>query len=160
MTPPIDPTSVIEALARAPGLIVPLVREAPPELLERRPATGRWSIHEHACHLAEVHPLFFKRLDRMLTWDHPPIEPYFPDQDEAADLLLSRDLDEALERFVVDRTRLLECLRELSPDQWRRTGEHPEYRHYSLFVMFRHLALHDLFHAYRIETLALAKTAF
>ena len=38
-----------------------------------------------------------------------------------------------------------------------RTAEHPEYSHYSIFIMFRHLALHDLYHAYRIEERLLRK---
>jgi len=48
-------------------------------------------------------------------------------------------------------------LRTLPPDDWNRTAEHPEYSHYSIFIMFRHLAMHDLFHAYRIEGLLLKK---
>lgn len=36
-----------------------------------------------------------------------------------------------------------------------RTAEHQEYSHYSVLIMFRHVALHDLFHAYRIEELLL-----
>lgn len=36
-------------------------------------------------------------------------------------------------------------------------AEHGEYSHYSVFIMFRHLALHDFFHAYRIEELLLKK---
>jgi len=32
-------------------------------------------------------------------------------------------------------------------------AEHGEYSHYSVFIMFRHVAPHDLFHAYRIEEL-------
>ena len=32
-----------------------------------------------------------------------------------------------------------------------------EYSHYSVLVMFRHLALHDFFHAYRIEELLLKR---
>jgi hypothetical protein len=38
-----------------------------------------------------------------------------------------------------------------------RTAEHGEYSHYSIFIMFRHLALHDLFDAYRIEELLLKR---
>jgi DinB superfamily len=87
--------AVIDALERAPTIVVPLVREVPPALLKRRPLPTKWSAHEHACHLAVVHGLFFARLDHML--------------------------------------------------------------HYSVFIMFRHLALHDFFHAYRIEELLLKK---
>ena len=53
--------------------------------------------------------------------------------------------------------RLVACLRELPPGVWRRTAEHGEYSHYSVLIMFRHLALHDCLHAYRIEELLLKK---
>jgi len=39
----------------------------------------------------------------------------------------------------------------LTPGQWQIAASHPEYKQYSVFIMFRHLALHDLYHAYRIE---------
>jgi hypothetical protein len=48
-------------------------------------------------------------------------------------------------------------LKQLSRADWDRTAEHGEYSHYSVFIMFRHLALHDFFHAYRIEELLLKK---
>ena len=35
--------------------------------------------------------------------------------------------------------------------------EHGDSSHYSALIMFRHVALHDLFHAYRIEELLLKK---
>ena len=51
----------------------------------------------------------------------------------------------------------MDRLKALQPEHWSRTAEHPEYSHYSVFIMFRHLAMHDLFHAYRIEELLLKK---
>jgi hypothetical protein len=48
-------------------------------------------------------------------------------------------------------------LQDLRPDDWARTGSHDEYNSYSVFTMFRHLALHDFFHAYRIEELLLRR---
>jgi hypothetical protein len=49
------------------------------------------------------------------------------------------------------------ALRQLSLADWQRTAEHGEYSHYSVFIMFRRLALHDFFHAYRIEELLLCR---
>ena len=46
-------TELVAALERAPKLVIPLVRQADPTILKRRPAPGEWSIHENACHLAE-----------------------------------------------------------------------------------------------------------
>lgn len=147
--------TLIEALARAPSIVVPLVREVRPSILRRRPAPGRWSAHEQACHLAHVHVLFFDRLAQMLREPAPVIRPYNPGEQDADDLLSTMDLDEALDRYVSDRERLVERLRQLGPADWARTARHPEYRDYSVFIMFRHLALHDFLHAYRIEEILL-----
>jgi hypothetical protein len=149
------PTAVIEALDRAPDIVVPLVREVPSEILKRRPAPRRWSAHEHACHLAHVHAMFFERLEHMLHDPAPVIRPYLPGDQDADDLLLNMDLAQSLKRYVADRARLVARLRALSAEDWARAAQHDEYRAYSVFIMFRHLALHDFLHAYRIEELLL-----
>ena len=151
------PESVIMALENAPAIIVPLVREVSPANLKRRPQPRKWSAHEHACHLAEVHPLFFSRLDSMLEEERPRIVPYNPDEAMEEGALLKIDLDEALERFSRDRERLVDLLKDLTEDEWQRTADHEEYDHYSVLIMFRHLALHDMLHAYRIEELLLKR---
>ena len=149
--------AVIDALRRAPEIVVPLVREVPPAVLRRRPVPRRWSAHEHACHLAHVHALFFERLEHMLRDPAPVIRPYLPGEQDADDLLLRMDLDASLERFAADRARLVARLEALGPAEWARAAEHGEYRAYSVFIMFRHLALHDVLHAYRIEELLLRR---
>jgi hypothetical protein len=146
---------IVASLERAPALLVPLVREVPQAILKRRPRPGKWSAHEHACHLATIHPVMSARLDMMLTDPQPRITPFFPNSEEEAGALLKVDLDEAMERFSNDRRRLVGRLKKLSAEDWQRTAEHGEYTHYSVFIMFRHLAMHDMFHAYRIEELLL-----
>jgi len=96
-----------------------------------------------------------KRLDQILATPAPVITPYDPGTQDPDDALLRRDLDQSLDSYVRDRVRLVCRLRELTPAEWSRTAEHGEYSHYSVFIMFRHLSLHDFFHAYRIEELLL-----
>lgn len=151
------PEAVIVALENAPAIIVPLAREVPEDVVKRRPLAGKWSAHEHACHLAEVHSLFFSRLELMLNESRPAIAAYKPDEAMEEGSLLKVDLNEALERFTVDRARLVEELKDLSEDDWLRTAEHEEYDHYSVLIMFRHVVLHDMLHAYRIEELLLKR---
>ena len=146
-------SEIISALGRAPKIIVPMVRSAAPESLKRRPPSGKWSIHEHACHLAQVHSLMFERLDLLLGSDRPSIKSYDPGRDDPDDALLQLDLDECLDRFERDRAKLVEILGGLSPAEWHREAAHDEYNAYSVMIMFRHLAMHDFFHAYRIEEL-------
>ena len=51
-----SPEQVIAVVEQAPGIVIPLVRQADPAIVKRRPPSGKWSIHEHACHLAAVRP--------------------------------------------------------------------------------------------------------
>jgi hypothetical protein len=150
-------SAVIDALERAPQIVLPLVHEVPAGVLKRRPAPRKWSAHEHACHLAHVHRLFFNRLDDILASPSPVITPYDPGQSDPDDLLLSMNLQDSLRQYVDDRRALVTRLRRLSRAEWQTTAEHGEYSHYSVFIMFRHVALHDFFHAYRIEELLLKK---
>ena len=149
--------TVIETLERAPHIVVPLVREMREEWLKRRPDPDRWSVHEHACHLAAVHSLFQARLKQFVSEDKPVIKPYDPAVDDPDDALIKMDLDDALDRFTRDRAELVAQLRGLDDAMWSRTADHTEYDHYDMFIMFRHLSLHDLLHAYRIEELVLRK---
>jgi hypothetical protein len=102
-----------------------------------------------------VHALFVDRLEHMLADPAPVIKPYLPGDQDSDDLLMLMDLDASLDRFVADRRRLVARLEALSPAEWARSAEHVEYRTYSVLIMFRHLAMHDFLHAYRIEELLL-----
>jgi hypothetical protein len=150
-------SAVIDALERAPSIVLPLVREVPSAILKRRPRPGKWSAHEHTCHLAVVHRLFFDRLELILANPRPVITPYLPDQADPEDMLLNLELASSMAQYADDRSKLVARLRQLTADDWNRTAEHGEYSHYSVFIMFRHLALHDFLHAYRIEELLLKK---
>src|SRR5215210_6116432 len=119
--------AVITALENAPSLIVPLVREVPESVLKRRPARGRWSAHEHACHLADVHALFFARLAQFVSEERPRIEPFDPGTQRPDGELLEVDLEDALARFAEDRRRLVARLRELPSEVWQREADHAEY---------------------------------
>lgn len=150
-------TVLIDSLERAPQIILPLVAEVPESILKRRPRPGKWSAHEHACHLATIHPVMNARLELMLNDPQPRIVPYFPSAEEEDGAMLRQDLGESLRRFTADRKSLVARLKKLTVQDWERTAEHGEYSHYSVFIMFRHLAMHDLFHAYRIEELLLKR---
>jgi DinB superfamily len=138
-----DVAVLISALATAPGVIVPLVREVPPEILTRRPSPEKWSAYEHAIHLSQSDVAFRARLDLILSEPEPFIRTIENSAEVETGAMLEVDLDESLERYVRERKRLVERLRELSD--------------YSVFIMFRHLLNHEMLHSYRIEELLLKK---
>jgi hypothetical protein len=152
-----DIEAIIRSLEIAPALILPLAREVPADRLRLRPKPEKWSPHEHACHLAVAEGLFASRIERILTEERPKIVPFNPAGPDVDDSLLGMDLEEALESYSTLRGKNVERLRGLRPGDWDREGEHPEYTRYSLKIMARHFALHDLAHAYRIEQACLAR---
>ena len=148
---------IITSLENAPNILLPLIGEIPNEIIKRRPVPGKWSAHEHAAHLTQTDSIFINRLNLMLTEENPVIKSYLPDKDEEDGAFLKIDLAPALEKFARERKTLVEKLKTLSAEDWQRTARHEEYTHYSVFIMFRHLALHDNLHSYRIEEILLSK---
>src|SRR4051794_39522805 len=149
--------SVLDQLERGPALIRQLIYEMPTELRTRRPAPNMWSAQEHAVHLPAIHPLMNRRLDLMLSDPNPCIKSYEPSRDEPDGALLKLDLDAEMDRFERERRALIGRLRELTPEQWQITATHDEYAKYGGYIMFRHIALHDVHHAYKIEDRMLRK---
>jgi uncharacterized damage-inducible protein DinB len=153
----INTQTLITTLEAAPDIIIGLVREVPPQNLKRRPSPNKWSAHEHARHISDGDLAFLSRLESMLSDPAPYIRYMAPSPEEETGSLLNIDLDEALDQYARERGRLVNRLKELSVEDWRRTAEHEEYSHYSVSIMFRQLLMHEMFHAYRIEELVLKK---
>src|SRR3982750_279743 len=89
-----DTAALSSALATAPGVIIPLIREVPPQILKRRPSPAKWSAYEHACHLAQSDALSRDRLDLILSSPQPFIRLTLPSPEEEAGSMLDLDLDE------------------------------------------------------------------
>lgn len=152
-----DTTALIYALQTSPGVIIPLIREVPPAILKRRPSPEKWCIYENAVHLSQSDVAFRARLDLILSEPEPFIKVIENSAEDEAGAMLDVDLDESLDRYVGERASLVDRLKQLTPEQWYRTAVHEAFDHYSVFIMFRHLHLHEMLHAYRIEQLMLKK---
>jgi hypothetical protein len=149
------PSEVLTQLARGPDVLRAVMADVPPADLKRRPRPEKWSAHEHACPLALMEPLWATRAERILTEDVPTIVSYEPDADELPDRLLGMDLEAALDAYAEGRRRLIRRLETLPAAAWARRAVHSAHARYSLFLMCRHAALHDMLHAYRVEESAL-----
>jgi hypothetical protein len=152
-----DSTILISALETAPGVIIPMIREVPPQILKRRPSLAKWSAYEHAIHLSQSDVAFRARLDHILSTPEPYIKTIENSAEDEAGAMLDVDLDESLDRYVRERAALVTRLKQLSPEEWQKTAVHEAFDHYSVFIMFRHLLNHEMLHAYRIEELLLKK---
>ncbi|MCM0081963.1 DinB family protein [Geomonas sp. Red32] len=156
-----DIPDLLDALGRSPRILASFVKTIPEEKLDLRRGEGFWTIAEHVSHLAEVQPMLLGRFERFLKEEHPDFIPYLPGKDEgepAAPVRMS--MDAALEQFATVRAKQLELLKSAGPKSWQKSGSHPEYDAYSLYILVRHLLMHDHWHMYRMEELWLTKDAY
>src|SRR4030095_3041053 len=101
-----DTTILISALETAPGVIIPLIREVPPQILKRRPSPAKWSAYEHAIHLSQSDVAFRGRLDLILSTPEAFIEVIENSAEDEAGAMFDVDLDESLDRYMRERASL------------------------------------------------------
>ena len=150
----------LEIIAQAPAIVQEMIAEIPTELLKQRRISGKWSIHEHACHLAEAEKMLLSRFRRFKAEKYPVFTPYLPGTTVADDVLMEMDLNFQLESYADNRRQMVSLLQGFTASDWANEGSHPEYTQYTPFILLRHIMLHDYFHAYRIEELWLTNAAF
>ena len=118
--------------------------------LARRVEPGKWSLKELVCHLLRVQQVFEGRIDAMLAAEGAALMPYEPDGDAEFDRLAARPASEARNAFLDARAKFLTRLEKLSPEQWHRSGRHPEYPHYDVHFAVEYLLHHEGHHLYQI----------
>ncbi len=151
---------LLEGLRRTPRILTEFVKTIPESRMEQRRGEGFWTIAEHVNHLAQVQPMLLKRIQQFMIEDRPEFIPYIPgdDEDQAAPRRI--DVATALERFANDRQQQLALLEDADATTWQKAAIHPEYEHYSLHILARHLLMHDFWHMYRMEELWLTRDAY
>ena len=156
-----DITALLETLRRSPQILSQFVATIPECKLDLRRGEGFWTIAEHYSHLAQVQPMLLKRLERFMHEDHPEFVPYIPGGSaEESDTPPRMSIESALEQFACYRASQLLLLESADDKAWEKTATHPEYEEYSLYILTRHVLMHDHWHMYRMEELWLAKDAY
>jgi hypothetical protein len=155
-----DIPDLLDGLKRSGHILSEFVNTIPEDKMHLRRGEGFWTIAEHASHLAQVQPMLLKRLQRFMNEDRPEFVPYIPGADEAEDRPPLMEQNIALESFANHRQQQLELLGKATPADWQKTGSHPEYEQYSLYILVRHILMHDHWHMYRMEELWLTRDAY
>jgi hypothetical protein len=156
-----DIPDLLESLRRSPNILSQFVRSIPESKLDLRRGEGFWTVAEHCSHLAQVQPMLLKRIERFMNEDKPEFVPYNPDgSTEEPDTPPRMSIVSALDQFTRDRASQLPLLESADENTWKRKAIHPEYEEYSLYILARHVLMHDHWHMYRMEELWLARDAY
>ncbi len=156
-----DRTDLLEGLRRSPNILSEFVETIPDDRLNLRRADGFWTIAEHVSHLAQVQPMLLDRIKRFTTEAHPEFIPYIPGEEEdEPDTPELMEMSAAIDQLAAIRSEQLLVLEGADQGVWQREGKHPEYDRYTLYILARHLLMHDHWHMYRMEELWLTKDAY
>jgi DinB superfamily len=139
--------------------VVAALKGFPEKELVAHPIPGKWSAREIVHHLADSEGNAAIRLRKLLAEEFPVLQAY--DQELYAVLLRYnlREMAPSLEMFKGARSTSLQLLRELTDEDWKRTGWHPEHGAYTTLLWLQIYAAHAHNHAQQIRRLreALAK---
>jgi uncharacterized damage-inducible protein DinB len=156
-----DKQQLIDSLGKAVTVLGEFVAAIPPEKMDLRRGEGFWTINEHVSHLADVQPMLYERLERFEAEAAPEFVPFMPDEDDQADSgPPNMPTAAALAQFADTRQRQLDLLGQAESSTWQKTATHPEYAHYSFYILVRHILMHDYWHMYRMEELWLTHDEF
>lgn len=158
-----DKPGLMKGLRLTPDILEAFVKTIPDNKLHLRRGEGFWTIAEHLSHLAEVQPMLLDRFQRFMDEDYPVFIPFAPgkvEEEEASAAPLCMSIVAALQQFAQYRLKQLVLLENADDIIWQRTASHPEYDQYSLYILTRHILMHDYWHMYRMEELWLTKDAY
>lgn len=120
------------------------------EDLARRSDPEKWSLRELLAHLWITQRLFLGRLEKMLAEDNPAIDPYDPAEDRDFPRAAARPAARILAEFLNDRAAFVARLAALRPEDWSRSGEHPEFPNYHIGFLVEYMVHHEAHHLYQI----------
>jgi uncharacterized damage-inducible protein DinB len=122
--------------------------------IARRPASGKWSVHEHLAHLGRYHEVFLDRLERILAEERPQLGRYRAEDDPGAVAWLGLPTVQVIERMRGLRGRLVERVTTLGQGELGRIGVHPAFGEMPLSLWLEFFLVHEGHHLYAILKLA------
>jgi uncharacterized damage-inducible protein DinB len=144
---------LLSRLEASPAQLAEALKGLPDEVLRKRPASGKWSILENACHLRDFERLAPQRYTKIAFSDRPTL--WTMNNDRVAEALRYGEADaaEVVKEFKRRRGDTLTLLRALPDAAWRRTGLHPKRGELTIEQLATLLARHDENHIGKIGEL-------
>lgn len=143
----LDPTAVPATMRSHPERYAAAIRGADADAVRVRPAVGRWSALEYACHVRDVLAVQHDRLQLALSEDRPAFAPMGREQRVVDDRYNQQDPEAVLAELARAADRLADAFAGLDEGGWRRTGIYnwPEQTERDMLWLARH-TVHELIH--------------
>ena len=138
---------IIAELERNKEVFRSLLSNLPPELYKWKSAPDKWCLLEMVCHLYDEEQFDFRaRLRSVLEDPQKPLDPIDPLVWVKEKNYMEQDYDEMLGKFISERDKSLEWLRQLKDPKWDNIYNHPKVGPLSARLFFVNWLAHDYFH--------------
>jgi len=117
-----DQAALLDAYLGGPDRLRSAVTGLRREQMISRPITGRWSVLEVVCHLADTEANIAHRIKRVLSEERPVFDRVKPELMLAALAYHDRDVEDELGIFDLTRRQIGRILRASPLEAWERTG--------------------------------------
>lgn len=130
----------IHNIEQAPAKLRQAVHGLSPQQLDTPYREGGWTVRQVVHHVPESHMNAYIRFKLALTEDEPTIKPYM--EDRWAQLPHAQDMPVETSLALLDslHARFVRVLRDIKPEEWKRTFRHPEL---GVMPLERNLALYS-----------------
>jgi hypothetical protein len=146
---PLSPSSAAR-LAIQLDVLPALLEGQPPEALQRRTRSGKWSVHENLAHLARHHAVVLDRVRKILTEEKPTLPRYAAEDDAEWPQWAGLSTPEVLTRLRALRTELTVLVSSVPDEAFARTGVHPSLGEMALPLWIEFFLLHEAHHLYLV----------
>lgn len=141
----------LKVQAATPQKLGRLLKGVPKAKLRKRPAPGKWSIHEIMTHMSDTEVAYGFRVRLILGAPGATLIAFDQDSWVTACHYDKRDTATALEQFAALRKANIALLKSIRPEQWKHAGVHTERGEESVEMSVSMMAGHDVNHLGQIE---------
>lgn len=157
MSQPTDLDASINRIRRLPAQIERLVADLTDEQLTTHFLGDEWTVAQNVHHLADSHMNSYIRCKLILTEDEPQLTPYDQDSWSALPDARAADISTSLSLLNALHGRWVHLWRSVEPEEWSRTGFHPENGHMRLDTILHSYADHGEAHIDQIARTLVAQ---
>jgi hypothetical protein len=123
-----------------------LLAGADENLIDRRPASGKWSARENLAHLARYQGVFIDRVSQILIDDKPSFRSYKAETDPEWPEWASLPAGDVFLRLQAGRAQIMARFEGLTDAQLARVGRHSRFGELTLLQWVEFFLLHEAHH--------------
>ena len=142
---------MLKQYEKGPDLLKTAIAGLCEDQLDRTPVSGKWSIRQVICHIADFEPVYADRMKRVLVEDNPTMFGGDPDIFAAGLHYEKRSVHDELELISAVRRQMAVILRNTDVEDFQRTGVHSEAGPLTLETLLERITRHIPHHLTFIE---------